>query len=61
MGDIKKGDDIMSYLRKNRENIIIIFTLAIPVIIENILQTFLGTVDTYFAGKINDNAIAACN
>lgn len=49
----------MSYLRKNRENIIIIFTLAIPVIIENILQTFLGTVDTYFAGKINDNAIAA--
>ncbi|WP_291583933.1 MATE family efflux transporter [Clostridium sp. UBA6640] len=49
----------MTYLKKNRENIIAIFTLAVPVIIENILQTFLGTVDTYFAGKINDNAIAA--
>lgn len=49
----------MTYLRKNKENIIGIFSLAIPVIIENILQTLLGTVDTYFAGKINDNAIAA--
>ena len=50
---------IMDYLRKNKENIITIFALAIPVIIENILQTLLGTVDTYFAGHINDNAIAA--
>lgn len=49
----------MTYLRNNRENLITIFILAIPVIIENILQTLLGTVDTYFAGNINDNAIAA--
>lgn len=49
----------MGYLRKNKENIITIFALAVPVIIENILQTLLGTVDTYFAGHINDNAIAA--
>lgn len=49
----------MAYLVKNKNNIIIITTLAIPVIIENILQTLLGTVDTYFAGQINDNAIAA--
>lgn len=49
----------MSYLRKNKNNIVSICVLAIPVIIENILQTFLGTVDTYFAGKINDSAIAA--
>lgn len=49
----------MSYLRKSRENINTIFVLAIPVIIENILQTLLGTVDTYFAGHIDDNAIAA--
>ena len=33
--------------------------MAIPVIIENILQTLLGTVDTYFAGQISDKAIAA--
>lgn len=49
----------MDYLLKNKNNIIAITTLAIPVIIENILQTLLGTVDTYFAGQINDNAIAA--
>lgn len=49
----------MSYLIKNKNNIITIITLSIPVIIENILQTLLGTVDTYFAGQINDNAIAA--
>lgn len=49
----------MSYLIENKNNIITITTLAIPVIIENILQTLLGTVDTYFAGQINDNAIAA--
>lgn len=48
----------MDYLRKNKNNIIAICALAIPIIIENILQTLLGTVDTYFAGKINDSAIA---
>ena len=37
----------------------IIFALAIPVIIENILQVLLGTTDTYFAGKLHPNAIAA--
>lgn len=35
-----------------------LLVLAIPIILENILQTFLGTVDTYFAGKLTDNAIA---
>lgn len=33
--------------------------LAIPIIIENIFQTLLGTVDTYFAGQLHDDAIAA--
>ncbi len=49
----------MKFFRNNREKILIIFALAVPVIVENILQTFLGTVDTYFAGAINDNTIAA--
>lgn len=49
----------MNWVKKNKDNIITIFLLAIPVIIENILQTLLGTVDTYFAGQINDSAIAA--
>lgn len=35
-----------------------IVTLAAPIIIENILQTLLGTTDTYFAGKLVDRAIA---
>jgi len=49
----------LKFFRNNREKILIIFALAVPVIVENILQTFLGTVDTYFAGAINDNTIAA--
>jgi len=57
------GDNIrrdrMNWVKKNKDNIITIFLLSIPVIIENILQTLLGTVDTYFAGQINDSAIAA--
>lgn len=32
--------------------------LAVPIIIENLLQVMLGTVDTYFAGSISDEAIA---
>lgn len=41
--------------KKSIENI---FLLAIPIIVENILQTLLGTTDTYFAGKLADSAIA---
>ena len=33
--------------------------IAFPVMLENLGQIFLGTVDTFFAGKIGDNAIAA--
>ncbi|MGL5316517.1 MAG: MATE family efflux transporter [Peptostreptococcaceae bacterium] len=36
-----------------------VLILAIPVIIENILQVFLGTTDTFFASKLNPNAIAS--
>lgn len=36
-----------------------IMVLAIPAIIENILQVFIGVVDTYFIGKIGTDAIAA--
>lgn len=57
------GDNIrrdrMNWVKRNKDNIITIFLLAMPVIIENILQTLLGTVDTYFAGQIGDSAIAA--
>lgn len=49
----------MDFYRNNKKIIIVIFSLAIPVIIENILQSLLGTLDTYFAGQINDSAIAA--
>ncbi|WP_053983484.1 MATE family efflux transporter [Niameybacter massiliensis] len=37
----------------------VILLLAFPVIIENILQVLLGTTDTYFAGKLAPEAIAA--
>ena len=36
-----------------------IIILAVPMIVENLFQTLLGTVDTYFAGHIGDLAIAA--
>ena len=36
-----------------------IAALALPIMIENTLQTLLGTTDTYFAGQLSDNAIAA--
>ena len=35
--------------------------LAFPIIIENTLQTLLGTTDTYFAGQLTDTAIAGIN
>ena len=43
---------------ETKQNIKSIFLLAIPIIAENILQTLLGTIDTYFAGQLTDNAIA---
>ena len=36
-----------------------IILLAFPIILENLLQALLGTVDTWFAGQLNDTAIAA--
>lgn len=52
-----KKSDILSYYF-DIQSIKIIMHLAIPVIVENILQVLLGTTDTYFAGKLNSNAIA---
>lgn len=47
-------------MKNKQENFLkIIICLALPIIIENIFQTLLGTTDTYFAGKLHDNAIAA--
>jgi len=42
-----------------RADIRTVITLAVPVVVENMLHTMLGTVDTYFAGQIHDSAIAA--
>lgn len=36
-----------------------ILILALPIILENLLQALLGTIDTWFAGKLDDTAIAA--
>lgn len=41
-----------------KKNIKSIFGLSVPIIVENIFQTLLGTTDTYFAGQLADNAIA---
>lgn len=49
----------MKDLKYNISLLSTIFILAIPIIIETIFQTLLGTTDTYFAGNLHDNAIAA--
>lgn len=49
----------MFHLKMNRNDLKVIGVLALPVMAETILQTFLGTVDTLFAGQISDEAIAA--
>lgn len=42
---------------QNKKHIRIIMGLAIPAIIENILQVLMGSVDMYFVGEIGDTAI----
>lgn len=42
-----------------RKRISVLASLALPVMLEQLSQILLGTVDTYFAGSIGDSAIAA--
>lgn len=49
----------MFHLKMNRNDLKVIGLLALPVMVETVLQTVLGTVDTFFAGQISDDAIAA--
>ncbi|MBU3220366.1 MATE family efflux transporter [Clostridium algidicarnis] len=42
----------------DKDSIITIMALALPAMIENILQVLIGVVDTYFIGKIGTEAIA---
>ncbi len=49
----------MFHLKMDRNDLKVIGVLALPVMVETILQTLLGTVDTFFAGQISDDAIAA--
>lgn len=52
------GSKLNLFKRFDKESIIIIMVLALPAIIENILQVLLGVVDTYFISKIGTEAIA---
>lgn len=51
-------DGSRSFKGFNKENIATVMALALPAMIENILQVLIGTVDTYFIGKIGTEAIA---
>lgn len=42
-----------------RQKIVVILTLAVPAIIENILQTVVGFVDTLFVSKLGLNEVTA--
>ena len=50
-------DGARSFKGFNKENITTVMVLALPAMIENILQVLIGTVDTYFIGKIGTEAI----
>lgn len=52
------GDKLNLFKRFDKESIMIIMVLALPAIIENVLQVLLGVVDTYFISKIGTEAIA---
>ena len=45
--------------KNNSSDVKLLMSLALPVVAENVLQTLLGTVDTYFAGQLGDASIAA--
>lgn len=51
-------DKLNFFKRFDKESFITIIALALPAMIENILQVFIGVVDTYFIGKIGTEAIA---
>ena len=51
-------DKILEMIKRHKVSIGVILALAIPAIIENILQVLLGTVDTYFIGRLGTEAIA---
>jgi len=50
--------DIKQIYNANSKDIRIILALAVPVIIETILQVLLSTADTYFISRINTTAIS---
>lgn len=51
--------DKATFLKRfDKENIVTIMALALPTMVENILQVVIGFVDTYFIGKIGTEAIA---
>ncbi len=52
------SDGLRSFNKFDKKRIATIMALALPAMIENILQVLIGTVDTYFIGKIGTEAIA---
>ncbi len=60
-GYFEWGQKMMVVSLSRKDSFRQVLSLSIPVIMENFLQTLLGTADTYFAGQVHDNAIAAIN
>lgn len=48
-------------LKSRASHLSALYALAVPVMLEQLGQILLGTVDTFFAGQLGDNAIAAVN
>jgi len=56
---VKNNDVTMPNSRSTKDKIKIILVLAIPAVIENLFQTILGFVDTYFVSKIGLAEVSA--
>lgn len=56
---MKNNDVIIPNSKSTKDKIKIILVLALPAVIENLFQTILGFVDTYFVSKIGLAEVSA--
>lgn len=59
MGEVQLQDNQLKETKTTKQKISIILALAVPTMIENILQTVVGFVDTLFVAKLGLHAVTA--
>ncbi|MEH7380368.1 MATE family efflux transporter [Bacillus sp. JJ1533] len=59
MGEVKLQELKLNEKKNTKQKILVILALAVPAMIENILQTVVGFVDTLFVAKLGLHAVTA--